>query len=318
MMLHPQIKHLLSEVRTREEAMRVWSEHQDSLTGYTFVLGEAEGSGALHFPARLDFANGGHLRSVFRHDNLYLINHDMVNMYLEHGKADIRVDYTVAFDANVASYLRAWQQGRSGPVVEMLQSVLHTLRAGKFNWDLLPFLLERAQDILVGRDLDKIYETEFASTWFAASDHGHFERTGNIRLTVSVDEIARRAQANLAAWDRLIRNGMINMIQERFDAFHACLLKMVLLQLENPGRDAAAMKLQHLLEFMHEEMDAMFLLITRAGLEFFQKGSAFRPMAKVSTRSPNLRKNVRNVTWDFVQLIWRHSVTGFHVHKPAS
>lgn len=102
------------------------------------------------------------------------------------------------------------------------------------------------------------------------------------------------------------------MIQDRFNLFHACLLKMVSLQMENPSPTSAAPKMERLLEFMHGELQGMFLLIVRASLEFFRKGGGFKPMAKVASRSPRLRQNVRNVTWDFMQLIWRHSFTGFH------
>jgi len=56
----------------------------------------------------------------------------------------------------------------------------------------------------------------------------------------------------------------------------------------------------------------LMILPTRAALELFQKGGAFKPMAKVAARSPKLRRYVRNVTWDFMQLIWRHTFTGFN------
>jgi hypothetical protein len=35
-------------------------------------------------------------------------------------------------------------------------------------------------------------------------------------------------------------------------------------------------------------------------------------MSKVASRSPRLLQNVRNVTWDFMHLIWQQSFTGFH------
>ena len=180
-MINPRIKHRFSEVRTREDATQVWCERRNDLVGYTFVLSDPQEGGNLQLPARLDFPDGGYLRSVFAHDNLFVVNHEVMDRTLTHGRADIPVDYTVSFDANVATYLRAWHQGHSTPVVGMLQSAFHALRGGRFNWDSMPFLLERAQDILDGRDLDKIYETELASCWFDASDRADLAQTGQIR-----------------------------------------------------------------------------------------------------------------------------------------
>lgn len=310
--LHPDIRHLLSAIQTREEALRFWRTHRDALAGYTFVLAEAEGPGALHFPARIDFPDGGHLRSVFALDNLFLINNDMLSQEAACGHFRIRASYTVAFDANVASYLRAWHQGRSAPVVEMLQSVFRKLNAGQFNWDLLPFLMERSEDMLAGRDLNQIYETQLAANWFAACDRAHFAATGEVRLTVPENQIVLRTQTALANWHRKLNEGMNDFIQQRFHLFHACLLKIVLLQLENPSPDATHTKMTAWLEFMHEKLHVLMILPTRAALEFFRRGGAFKPMAKVSTGSRSLRQKVRNVTWDFVQLIWRHTLTGFN------
>ena len=216
---------------------------------------------------------------------------------------------SVAFDANVASYLRAWHQERQVPVVAMVQAVVRALNGGVFNFDLLPFFLERSEDIVAGRDLQQIYETVLATEWFRARDRSHFEKTGEVRPKLSLPELASKAQASLAGWHRELLRGMLDLIRKRHLDCYAYVLKLALLQLEHPSPADSALKMKRWLEFMHNELQLLLIFPTRVAAEFFQKGGACQPMAKVAARSPQLCKHARNVAWDFMQLIWRHTTS---------
>ena len=96
--------------------------------------------------------------------------------------------------------------------------------------------------ILEGRDLTAIYETELASQWLAAADRSHLAQTGEILPTCSEPELAMRAQRALADWDRLLRHGHAELITYRFNLCYACVLKLALLHLEEPGAELASAK----------------------------------------------------------------------------
>jgi len=311
-MIHPFIKYRLSQARNAAEAQAVWRDHLDELAGYTFVISGPTGNNALQLPARLDFPGGGHLRSAFTHDGLYFINHDLIARTLSEGFVSIPVDYSVGFDSNVASHLRDWHRGRTAEVVSKVQAVVRALRAGKLNWDMIPFLLERSNAILEQRDLAQIYETELAVRWLGAADSNHFAQSGQVRLTCSEGDLAIQAQRALGDWDRLLRNGYAETIAHRFDLSHACVLKLALLHLEEPGVDAAAAKLERFLGFLDAELHCMMLLFVRIAMEFFAKGGACKPLAKIASRSHRLCEHARNVTWDCLHLVWRHECAGFN------
>lgn len=224
----------------------------------------------------------------------------------------IAADYSVSFDLNVATYLRSWMLGNDNDCVGMLQEVIRTLRNGRINWDLMPYLVERSEDILEGKDLQQILETLHASSWFAAMDRLAFVRSEAVRIAVPSSNIERKAQEELTGWEQTLRSGTIDEIRDRFGLFHACVPKMVALELGNPGRRAALKKFESFLNFLNDDVSCMSLLMIRAAFEFFTRGGAFKPMKKVGTVSPNLLQNIRNVTWDFLHLQWRQKYAGLN------
>ena len=304
MISHP-TKLKLSHVQTLNQAIEVWLDHRVELDGYTFVLSTPNGKATLPIPSRQNFEGGGYLRSVFAHDNLNFVNEHLIREIANQGTAQIPVDYFIGFDSNVASFLRAWHRNRSVPSVAQLRLVLKSIRNGKLNWDVIPFLLERLSAILKQQDLSQIYETILASEWFASADRSHFDRTGEIRPTLTESELAIRAQVALADWDRMLKNGYDELVSFRFQSCYACVLKMVILHLESPGKVAGPKKLLNFLEFLDQELGAILLLFVRAAIELFANGSAFKPMQKVANASQCVFDNAKNVAWDFVLTIWR-------------
>ena len=316
-MIHPLTKLRLSHVRTQAEALGVWRDHWNELHGYSFVLSERSGGNAMRLPARMDFPEGGHLRSAFAHNNLWFLRHETISRTLEEGVIRLPIDYTIAFDSNVASYLRAWMKGSSAPVISMLQKVLLQLNEGRFNWDLIPFLLERSEDFLAGRDSSQIYETALASEWLGCFNLEQFKKTGVVRPTLTQAEIEQKARQALADWRQLLEKGQMDAIRHRHNLFHASVAKMVLLQLASPRPSSASGKLEQFLVFADSELQCMSQLCASAALEFFTLGGGFAPMAKLANPAPDLRARARNVAWDFLQLQWRQEFAGNHGRNGA-
>src|SRR5688572_6421385 len=125
--MHPLVKLRLSHCKTGLDALEAWRDLWDELEGYTFILSVPEGESSLRLPARRDFSTGGHLRSSFAHDHLYFCNNELIAKSLRWKTIQIPADYTVAFDLNVATYLRSWMHGKGHEVVAMLQNVLRDL-----------------------------------------------------------------------------------------------------------------------------------------------------------------------------------------------
>ena len=70
--------------------------------------------------------------------------------------------------------------------------------------------------------------------------------------------------------------------------------------------------MEHLLEFLGDSVCCLPQLTGTAALEFFTKGHKFAPFQKLASRKPGLKKEARNVAWDFLHVQMGHECTGFH------
>jgi hypothetical protein len=181
-----------------------------------------------------------------------------------------------------------------------------------FRWDYLPYLMERADDLAQGRDLNFIYETVLACERLAGCDLAKLQRQGLLISLVGEAELQQRARSQIADWQEGIRDGLGDQIRHRFNLYYLFVLKAAIIHLEQPKQTAAPAKLQELFEFLGDQLRCLPQLAATAALEFFSNGSGFAPFAKVANRKPNLKKDARNIAWDFLHLQIGHEFTGFH------
>jgi len=224
--------------------------------------------------------------------------------------------YSVSFDSNAASYLRILALGRTGnsgyKLVHTISSLSSAFGAGGFHWDPFPFLLERADAISEGRDEDFVLETIVACERLAACDLAELMKNGSIASRIDESEIERRAKAQVEWWKQGLRSGLGQAIRHRLDLFYAFALKAAIIHLKRPSPKDAQVKLKELLEFLGDSVCCLPQLTASAALEFFTKGHKFAPFQKVASRKPGLKKEAKNVAWDFLHLQMGHEFTGFH------
>jgi hypothetical protein len=159
--MHPLLKLRLSQCVTSVEALQTRSDHWDDLDGFTFIISQQRGASSLRLRGKMDFRKGGFLRSPFAHDNLFFCNNELIEKSFHSADRNVQIaaDYSVSFDLNVATYLRSWMLGNDNNCVGMLQEVIRALRNGRINWDLMPYLVERPEDVLKGKHRQQILAT---------------------------------------------------------------------------------------------------------------------------------------------------------------
>jgi len=307
------VQHLLSSATTIEEAQDVWRANRNELRGCTFVLATSQTS-PFHFPARTNLPGGGLLRSVFASNYLHFLSDDLlVNQQVCRGTREITASYSVSFDSNTASYLRSIALGRSNDDVKATISFLGTVFGGvRFRWDYFPYLLERADDLLEGHDLNFIFETVLGCELLAACDAAELSKNGSLAVSVDEKEIERRAKSQIDSWKMGLGTGLIQEIRHRLNIFYIFVLKSVSIQLKRPKQKDAPAKLEELLEFLGDSLGCIPQLTASSALQFFTKGPAFRPFQKLASRNPDLKKKAMNVAWDILHLQFGHEFTGFH------
>lgn len=310
MNLHPLIIHRLSAVRTHSEAAAVWLDHPAELENYLFVLSQP-GEPSANWPAKLDLPGGGFLRSVFAHDELLFTSHKILaDMAGEKQQAYIPSDYTIGFDSNVGQYLCNLVEGRSSPVVENVRQTLRELARRRFNWEVMPILMEHAEAIMAGRDLDYVWRVVHASEYFSACDLRHFADTGELRLQKSEASVQADAQLALSEWHRLLSHGEINRIRHSHTLYHVLLLKIALLHRSRPSPRDTCRNMCDFLEFMCGTVGISLPWLLWAASGLFEQGGAFEPLRKLTAAREHLIRNSRNIAWDVMHYVDRRQLAG--------
>lgn len=295
----------LTQVRTLNDAAQLWIDACDELWDYTLVLSCDGVDGGFPWPARVDLEGKAFLRSVFSRSRLWFVNHDILReMAKEGGHVDVLSDYSISFDTNAVNYLRAMVEGRSPEIVEIFRRVARTLSGTGFNWDIMPYLKERAEDIQVAAPdaLDSIWRAVHASEYFAACDKGEFARSGKLVLTLPESEVTAKTHHILSSLHQMGAKSATSRMDREFACFYVFMLEIAAIEQRIPGRSASGEKLLLLMEFFHTEVSAMHLNVLWAGGKLFQQGSHFRPLQKLLSAGPAVLRNAKNVAWDFYHL----------------
>lgn len=306
--IDPMIVLRISGVRTHNEAVEVWAEYRDALQGYLFVLSQP-GPVSVHWPAKVDLPGGGYLRSVFAHDKLWFTSHGILSeMFGSNERVDLSLDYTVGFDSNVAQYLRDMVEGRLSPVIEQFRQTLRYMAERRFNWEMMPVLMERSEAVLAGRDLDHVWRLVHASEYFAACDLRHFAATGELRPQKSKEEIAAAAQLNLSEWHRVLTSGEIHRVRHSHGLFHAVLLKTALLHRARPSPRETGRNLAELIDYMGGTIGISLPWMLWAAAGLFEQGGAFEPLRKLTGSRESLIPSSRNIAWDIMHYVDRRQL----------
>lgn len=312
MTLHPLIIHRLSGVRTPNEATAVWFDHSDELEGYLFVLSQP-GEPSANWPAKLDLAGGGFLRSVFAHNQLLFTSHEILaDMVGEKQQAYVTLDYTIGFDSNIGQYLCNLVEGRSSAVVDNVRQMLRELARRRFNWEVMPILMEHSEAILAGRDLDHVWRVVHASEYLSACDLRHFANNGELRLLKDAEAVATDARNALSEWHRVLVAGEIDRIRQGHALYHALLLKIALLWRARPSPRDTARNAEEFLEFMCGTLGISLPWMLWAAAGLFEHGGAFEPLRKLTGAPDHLIRNSRNIAWDVMHYTERRRLAGMN------
>lgn len=295
----------LADVRSYDEALKVWHEHRTELEGYLFVLSQP-GQAAINWPSKIDLPGNGFLRSVFAHDRLWFTSHEVIDaMFGPDGKADLRLDYSIGFDSNAAQYLRDLVEGRLDSAVLRFRDSLQLLAERRFNWELAPALSERSEEVFSGRNLDQVWRIAYASEYFDACDLGFFAETGQLKLTRGEDEVRDACQRVLSEWHRMLVSGEMKRLRDFHALYHVLLLKIAILYRARPSPRDACRNLCEFVEFMCGVAGINLPWMLWAASSFFEQGGTFELLRKLTRPPDRLADACRNTAWDIMHFVDR-------------
>jgi hypothetical protein len=289
----------LSTVRSRQEALKWWRENPAAVRGTTLVVSHEEPSN-LTVPVRRRFGQKLHLLSIFAYENLTVLNDRIFAETEQCGTAQIGVDFNIAFDANTASFLRSAFDRLDNPLVRDLREFLSHFGGNQMNWDVRPYLHEHA-DSLLSKD-SHIYETVLASEQLAALDVNEFMNRGILTTTVAIDELRRRASIEMGDFCRNLSNVGKELIDHRRHSFYAMILYMTILQRSRPGKRDAVPKLKAMIQFMDEEISALFLMVLWAAWLWFSNDPRMGIFNTLQVGAKLPLKRAANISWDIYHM----------------
>jgi hypothetical protein len=295
----------LSTVRSRQEALQWWHDNLAAVRGTSLIVSHEEPSN-LTVPVWRRFGNKLHLLSIFSDENLTVLNDRIFAETDLCGTARFAVDYNIAFDANAASFLRSAFDQRDNSQVRDLREFLSHFGGNRMNWDVRPYLHENA-DLLLSND-SHIFETVLASERLAALDVREFTNSGMLTTNVAEDELRRRATIEMGEFCRNLSNGGKKLIDHRRHSFYAAILYMTILQRSRPSKGEAIPKLKAMIEFMDEELSALFLMVLWAAWLWFSSDPRMAIFNTLQVGAKFPLQRAANISWDIYHISEQHGM----------
>ncbi|MDP0499363.1 MAG: hypothetical protein Q7P63_04605 [Verrucomicrobiota bacterium JB022] len=305
--IDPIILAALQGVRTIGELQEVWLAFASDLQGYTYLFACDEKSGRMHWPARQDFEGKAYLRSPFGRNSLFFVSNEILYRLANYQEVYIPVNYSIGFDSNVASYLRQLIFGKNqGDVTLKFRKVLADFCLRRFNWDTLPYLLENAHMLKEGKNLSEIWETILAEFLFSELNQEIFAKSQRIEFLDSDQATAiARAQDQLQHFDRALKAGLHDQVESQVNIFELIVLKIALLKRRSPSTSQAARNTADLVEWMDSVLGAIVGVPLWAGVQYFLKSGAFKPLSKLGSSGERAYCCSRNLAWDIYHVYSR-------------
>jgi hypothetical protein len=287
---------------TESEAFDVWTRYHDLLDDSAFILSLP---GKSPLPAKLtkQFGQKARLIPLFAENDLFFLNHHIHQELTMDRDCTFPITYVMLFDTNATSHLRALFGGRDTGPTQDLWELLRQFRGNRLNWQVTPYLMENAGAIAEGRNSQDIFETVLATEKVEAIDAEHFIATGQIRLQINEAELINKAVTELSQFVRLLNNGLLGVINGRFETFYVSLLFIALQQIRLPGREFASKKLKSVVKFMDQEMHVLLTDILGIACEWFTGGKRVAILNRLQRNAPNLIRNAKNISWDVFHLL---------------
>jgi len=295
----------LSTVESREDAFDWWRDNSAAVRGTTLIVSHEEPSD-LAVPVRRRYGKKLRLLSIFAYENLTVVNDRIFAETEQWGTSRLAVDFNIAFDTNTASFLRSAFDGRDNSQVDDFGEFLSHFGGNKMNWDVRSYLHENADSLLSSGN--HIYETMLASERLAALDVHEFTNSGILRTNVPIDELRRRASIEMGDFCRNLSNGGRELIDHRRHSFYAAIAYMTILQRSRPGKRDSVPKLKAMIEFMDEELSALFLMVLWAAWLWFSNDPRMGIFNTLQAGAKLPLRRAANISWDIYHMSEQHGM----------
>ena len=249
----------------------------------------------------------------FSTEKMYFLDDELLSEMYSSGESKFRIDYTLMFDTNIATYVNKLVRGESlgniqSRVVALVDDILHD----DLNFDHLFYMVENVKNVLpqiehntpsrirFWRSLEKNFRRNLVSLQiFRSIDCTEYKRTSNPRPQFSYREAARHAidftydfYASEVGKDHILNFVLVQ--------------KMILLQLIGMVRiqlssgKSAKYKMGKYFKYIHDVVGAYFDREAIIAHKYFNDRKTLAILEKIKKGSGKvgLLKKLDNIAWD--------------------
>ncbi|WNV05169.1 hypothetical protein RP726_01870 [Candidatus Methylospira mobilis] len=267
------------------------------LTGYRFIFASDRG-GTPGFAVNRTFSAGAAVRSLFNTERVLVLDTETAEE-MESGHSTYPIDYSISLDTNAMSYLRPYMAGkRLAPLPKDFQAVFEFIARPEVNIDPIPYFSENLPTLVNGETVDKIFENLKAYEILRNLDGEWLKKKGEVRSTLTEQELVYRAQQLLSRMYMDIGNApLLKEILFRHQYMYACLIKMAAIQIKSPSAGLGR-KMEAFLDFSHSRLATMNGRETAIARAYFQRGQKLKFFGKIQKGRSDILELLSNMAWD--------------------
>lgn len=254
-----------------------------------------------------------YLVPYFSSPNIYFLDDALLKDMFSLDEANIKVDYSLMFDTNIASYINKLVRGESlgniqGKVISLIDSILqddlnsdHLFYMVENTKNVLPLLNSNTQSkIAFWRALNKNFRQNMVSLQvFSSIDCKEYKRTSSPKPLATYREAARRAIS--FCYDFYSSDIGREHLQDFTLLQRLLLLQLIgMLKIQLSTSKSAKNKMKDYFTFIHEVVGAYFDRESILAHKYFSDRSRIEVLEKIKKGMDTTRllKKLDNIAWD--------------------
>jgi hypothetical protein len=239
-------------------------------------------------------------RCLYSTDNLYLIDDEIIGRSALSGNVPVSVDPSIMLDSNVAGEVRRFIL-KETPSGDERFAIMDFLAGEHVNISYHQYAFENARNFYMKQGhANFVRETLFYIQWLDHINTESYAKTKDKKPELNKPALWREADKKTLEIYGGGRRGSIKSFLRLHYLTYVVLLKVVEIEFA-PGRKRPfEVKLEMLLDFMHEEMHRISLRELLMAARYFKKRDEVSFMEKINHRCRNPLEKLSNIAWDMM------------------
>jgi len=286
------IVHALQFANTFEDFTTIWLKYEDYFIENKASIVFTQDIFTNKDLPSIDMFKGyeNRFKSLFKNNNLTFLNEDIVNAYKTKKKPKFKIDYTVSFDTQFASYIEKYFTNIRFKDENEFEEILYNLIDNNVQSDYCPYMMENMskkenkegieQNI---KEIVKFFSLDKSSSILLKNmkvvSHKEFQN----RLSAIFDTMNSYTPLyeDFSFWQKIL---------------YIILMKIVII---NNEKNTIEEKINELMKFMHDELNSIFARELVIAKEFFEKDTDIIFFNKVRNINKKTLPRLENMSWDF-------------------